>query len=297
MANTGRSARCAACDRELPEQEGRGRIRVYCDASCRSKARRTRQASLANVNQNLTKTVREGTLDNVPDSGPAAAGTAPLLTRLINAGRVALDGVPAPGPLGPLEAVGVISSLARVVEDGMREAVQQARQAGHTWAELGDLLGTTRQAAFQRFGRPLDPRTGVPMAEETLPGAGGRASALLADIAERRWDQARAGFSPRMADALDVSGLAAAWAQVIGTAGEYQGMGEPVAHQAGDYTVVTIPLQFEAAELTGRVSYDRAGQVAGLYFVLGAGNGQADHRRSRPRGRVVVAGETGCLPR
>ena len=267
MANTGRSARCAACDRELPEQEGRGRIRVYCDASCRSKARRTRQASLANVNQNLTKTVREGTLDNVPDSGPAAAGTAPLLTRLINAGRVALDGVPAPGPLGPLEAVGVISSLARVVEDGMREAVQQARQAGHTWAELGDLLGTTRQAAFQRFGRPLDPRTGVPMAEETLPGAGGRASALLADIAERRWDQARAGFSPRMADALDVSGLAAAWAQVIGTAGEYQGMGEPVAHQAGDYTVVTIPLQFEAAERAGRVSYDRAGQVAGLYFV------------------------------
>ena len=70
----------------------------------------------------------------------------------------------------------------------MREAVQQARQAGHTWAELGDLLGTTRQAAFQRFGRPLDPRTGVPMAEKTLPGAGGRASALLADIAERRWD-------------------------------------------------------------------------------------------------------------
>jgi hypothetical protein len=44
-------------------------------------------------------------------------------------------------------------------------------------------------------------------------------------------------------------------------------MGEPVVHQAGDFTVVNVPLQFEAAELTGRVSYDRAGQVAGLYFV------------------------------
>ncbi len=105
------------------------------------------------------------------------------------------------------------------------------------------------------------------MAEETLPGAGGRASALLADIAERRWDQARAGFSPRMADALDVSGLAAAWAQVIGAAGEYQGMGEPVAHQAGDYTVVDVPLRFEAAEMTGQVYYDRAGQVAGLFLL------------------------------
>jgi hypothetical protein len=61
--------------------------------------------------------------------------------------------------------------------------------------------------------------------------------------------------------------LAAAWAQVIGAAGDYQGMGEPVAHQVGDYTVVNVPLRFEAAELTGRVSYDRAGQVAGLYFL------------------------------
>ena len=105
------------------------------------------------------------------------------------------------------------------------------------------------------------------MAEEVLPGAAARASALLADIAERHWDQARATFNQRMADALDAAGLAAAWAQVIGSAGGYQGMGEPVVHQAGDYTVVNVPLQFEAAELTGRVSFDRAGQVAGLYFV------------------------------
>ena len=70
-----------------------------------------------------------------------------------------------------------------------------------------------------------------------------------------------------MAKALDARGLAAAWAQVVGTAGEYQGMGEPVVHQAGDYTVVDVPLRFEAAELTGRVSYDRAGQVAGLFFL------------------------------
>jgi hypothetical protein len=70
-----------------------------------------------------------------------------------------------------------------------------------------------------------------------------------------------------MTKALDARRLAAAWAQVVGTAGEYQGMGEPVAHHAGDYTVVNVPLRFEAAELTGWVSYDRAGQVAGLYFL------------------------------
>ena len=85
-------------------------------------------------------------------------------------------------------------------------------------------------------------------------------------MAEQRWEQAISGFDQRMAKALDARGLAAAWAQVVGTAGEYQGMGEPVAHQAGDYTVVDVPLHFEAAELNGRVSFSGTGQVAGLFF-------------------------------
>jgi hypothetical protein len=253
--------RCAACGRGLPDQRGRGRVRRYCDASCRSRARRTRRA----VNQDLTNERREGNLDNVPNTVPA--DHPPVLPRVIAAARVALDGVPEDAAPTPLEAVTVVRSLARVVEDGLREAVQLARQAGHTWAEIGELLGTTRQAAFQRFGRPLDPRTGVPMAEEILPGAAERAAVLLADVAEQHWEQATSGFNQQMAKALDARRLAGAWAQVIGMAGAYEGMGEPVAHQAGDYTVVDVPLRFEAAEMTGRVSYDRAGQVAGLFFL------------------------------
>lgn len=105
------------------------------------------------------------------------------------------------------------------------------------------------------------------MSDTILPGAAERAVALLADVSEQRWEQVTGGFNQRMAEALDARGLAAAWAQVVGTAGEYQGMGEPVAHQAGDYTVVDVPLRFEAAEMTGQVSYDRAGQVAGLFLL------------------------------
>jgi len=257
--------RCAACGRELPAQQGRGRFRLYCNASCRSKARRTRPLSPVHVKDNLTNTSREGNVDNVPNAVPA--GTPPELSRVINAARVALDDVPEDAALAPLAAVAVLRSLARVVEDGMREAVQRARQAGHTWAELGDLLGTTRQAAFQRFGRPIDPRTGVPMAEELLPGAAELAATLFADLAEQRWDHVTAHCDQRVAAKLDAPGLAAVWAQVIGAAGEYQGMGDAVAHQAGDYTVVDVPLHFEAANLTGRVSYDHAGQVAGLFFL------------------------------
>jgi hypothetical protein len=140
--------RCAACGRELPPQRGRGRVRLYCDASCRSKARRNR----ANVNIGLTNPDREGNLDSVPEA--ASGNTRPALSRVIAAARLALDDVPADAALTPLETVAVVRSLARVVEDGMREAVLLARQAGNTWAQIGELLGTTRQAAFQRFGRP-----------------------------------------------------------------------------------------------------------------------------------------------
>ena len=266
MANAGAPGRrCGACGRQLPEHIGPGRIRLYCDATCRSRARRARQGRREHVKVNLTNQGREGNLDNVPDMVPA--NNPPVLSRVIAAARVALDGVPTAATLTPLQTVDVVRSLARVVEDGMREAVQQARQVGQTWAEIGELLGTTRQAAFQRFGRPLDPRTGVPMAEEILPGTAERAAVLLADVAEQRWEQATSDFDQRMAKALDARRLAGAWAQVVGTAGEYQGMGEPVAHQAGDYTVVDVPLRFEAAEMTGRVSYDRAGHVAGLFFL------------------------------
>lgn len=273
MANVGSGGRrCAACGRELPAQEGRGRVRLYCGATCRSKARRTRerhhQPERQGVNINLTAARREGNLDNVPNG--TRNPDPRLLTRVISAARIAVDDVPSgpdPETLEPLQAVAVVRSLARVVEDGMREAVQLARQAGHTWAEIGDLLGTTRQAAFQRFGRPFDPRTGAPMADTILPGAAERASGLFADLTEQRWDQVVGGFNQQMSERLDAKALAAVWAHVIGTAGAYQGMGEAVAHQAGDYTVVDVPLHFEAADLTGRVCYARTGQVAGLFFL------------------------------
>ncbi|MGJ9411870.1 hypothetical protein ACHAAC_04090 [Aeromicrobium sp. CF4.19] len=38
-------------------------------------------------------------------------------------------------------------------EDGLREAVQAAREAGDSWTIIGAAMDTTRQAAHERFGR------------------------------------------------------------------------------------------------------------------------------------------------
>jgi hypothetical protein len=53
-----------------------------------------------------------------------------------------------------MDAVAAARELSRVTDVALRAAVDRARAAGHSWSRIGEVLGTTRQAAFQRFGRP-----------------------------------------------------------------------------------------------------------------------------------------------
>jgi hypothetical protein len=189
------------------------------------------------------------------------------------AGRLATQISSMPVGGSSLPAVSTAVDLGRLVEQVLRGTVDRAREGGHTWQEIGEVLGTTRQAAFQRFGRPIDPRTGVVMAEAALPDAVDRAVELLGDLLDGRLDRARRDFDNRVAQRLDGDRLSALRAHLAGMVGVYESMGHAHAYQAGDYTIVDVALRFEAGDLTGRVSYDRAGKVAGLHFVPAGGTG------------------------
>jgi Clp amino terminal domain, pathogenicity island component len=52
-------------------------------------------------------------------------------------------------------AAGISVRLASLGDDLVTEFVEQARFAGHTWAEVGAVLGISRQAAQQRFFLPF----------------------------------------------------------------------------------------------------------------------------------------------
>jgi hypothetical protein len=171
------------------------------------------------------------------------------------------------GAASPLDAIALVQGAARAIDDGMQRAVQRARKAGHTWAEVGQVLGTTRQAAFQRFGRPADSPAGLPPARPVLPGAAERGGALFADMASGRWADVCRDFDEAVASKLDADGVAARWARLTAMIGRLEERGEPVAYQLQDITVVDVRLEFEAGERTGRVSYRRDGKVAGLFLL------------------------------
>jgi hypothetical protein len=171
------------------------------------------------------------------------------------------------GAASPLDAIALVQGAARAIDDGMQRAVQRAREAGHTWAEVGQVLGTTRQAAFQRFGRPADSPAGLPPARPVLPGAAERGGALFADMASGRWADVCRDFDEAVASKLDADGVAARWARLTAMIGRLEERGEPVAYQLQDITVVDVRLEFEAGERTGRVSYRRDGKVAGLFLL------------------------------
>jgi hypothetical protein len=152
----------------------------------------------------------------------------------------------------------------------LRLCVQECRDAGHTWQEIGDLLGVTRQAAFQRFGRPVDPRTGEPMDKTVhMTDATERAAMIVTDILEGRMDQARPSFNAQVLAAFTDEARGSSLATVAGLVGAFEGFGEaaPFVRRIGDYTVVDIPLRYEGGDMKARVSFDADEKVAGFYVL------------------------------
>jgi hypothetical protein len=168
-----------------------------------------------------------------------------------------------------IEAVlrGVETALSglRSAEDALQTAIDTARDAGCTWQQIGDVIGVSRQGAFQRFGRPKDPRTGREM--EPQPDADQHALTIFSSYVTGNWETVTRAFNPQMKAALTPEQLGAGLAQIVGAIGEFEHLGAPVAHQRGDLTVVDVPMEFEAGTLKGRVTFGADGLVAGLFLL------------------------------
>jgi hypothetical protein len=164
----------------------------------------------------------------------------------------------------PEGAVAAARDLSDAAEAALQETVDRARAAGRSWRDIGGVLGTSRQAAFQRFGRPVDPRTGKAMSRTVPPSATQHAITFLGHFTAGRWEAVLGNFDDRMSERHDTSRLAQGWAQMIAMFGSYQGMGEVAPFPAGDSIMVDVALHFEAGEATLWVRFDHDGRVTGL---------------------------------
>ena len=55
---------------------------------------------------------------------------------------------------GDVEALTLMLGLSAEIDDAISQAVTGLREFGYSWAEIGSRLGITRQAGWQRWGRP-----------------------------------------------------------------------------------------------------------------------------------------------
>ncbi len=176
-------------------------------------------------------------------------------------------------PLAPpayLDLVRRAQGIDELAEQVLKLSVQQCRDAGHTWQEIGDLLGVTRQAAFQRFGRPIDPRTGEPMDKTVrMADAAPRAITIVKAVLDGRMDEARRSFNAQVLEASTDKVRGDGMATVTGLVGEFEGFGEdePFVRRIGDHTVVDIPLRYEAGDMKARVAFDTDEKVAGIFIL------------------------------
>jgi hypothetical protein len=260
MADVAEPGVCSACGRQLPSQQGRGRIRRYCDASCRDAARRARERQprpgRQRVKEDLTGAERHHYLDGIDKASGADDAVAVKVTAAAH--RLAEE-LGQPG--SARDAVVAARELSALAEAALQTAVDRARAAGQSWREIGDVLGTSRQAAFQRFGHPVDPRTGQPISRAVPPQW---VTEFLADFIAGHWDEVLGYCSDAVREKLDVQRLARGWAQMIGMFGSYQSMGEVIPVPAGDGTAVDVLLHFEAGEAMLWVCSGADGKVIGL---------------------------------
>ena len=103
-----------------------------------------------------------------------------------------------------------------------------------------------------------------------MTDAAERAVAILTDVLEDRMDAARPAFNAQVLELFTDKVRGDALATVAGLVGAFEGYGdaEPFVRRVGDYTMVDIPMRYEAGDMKGRVAFDDDEKVAGLSILL-----------------------------
>ncbi|GAA5118107.1 hypothetical protein GCM10023339_30130 [Alloalcanivorax gelatiniphagus] len=174
----------------------------------------------------------------------------------------------------PLDRVRSATTAVHLAERALADAVRRAHAAGHSWAAVGAVLGTSRQAAFKRFGAPRDPRTGEAMTPVDSAGVVRTTERVFAALDAGRYDELRAMMPDDVARVLTRDVVLGAWARAVADTGNLVECRATVVQLPGGEdapsgallgTVVgATTLVCEAGEWQGRVALGQDGSLLGL---------------------------------
>lgn len=189
-----------------------------------------------------------------------------LTTAIIETANELASRLEGPEPDTRVGAISLAITLNRLADRALRVIVAEARAAGFSWQQIGDITGTTRQGAYQRFGTdPLPGQQGLGIHQ--YPAAESDVRDLFANLAGGDIQSVRAQFSKSTAAALSERRLAAAWDHTVTALGAFNGVGAITKHVLGDLTRVDAELHFEAEIASARVSYTPDGKIVGLWIL------------------------------
>lgn len=174
-----------------------------------------------------------------------------------------------------------IRAAQSALDDARRQlalAVQEARAEGRTWAQIGEELDMTKQAAFKRFGRPVDPRSGADLPRRSADGAADLTEQVFALIAAADYDRLMPLLDPRTAVELPAELIAETWRAVVAEVGAWQrctgtrvelpdGTALEPDDEVTGVVVGATTLECEAGSVVGRVAISADSRVVGLLLV------------------------------
>jgi len=94
-----------------------------------------------------------------------------------------------------------------------------------------------------------------------------QARAVVDDVTHANWDSARKDFAPLMAQSLSSKQLEAAWAAFVKVKGAHRSTGDAEVVKRPNFTVVNIVLRMANGDGQARITFDKKGQIAGLFFL------------------------------
>ena len=186
--------------------------------------------------------------------------------------------------MDPLTNIRHTLQAVSLAEHELEDAVAQARHAGHSWADIGQALNVSRQAAFKRFDAVRNPFTGETMAPVSTDKLPEISDAIIRHISKGEEAETIEMLDPHIREDLPWSVIVDVWTSILTDFGELQKItdqtivpikgdrnaapvSEALSTKSTGTSVVVSTLNHEAGELMSRIAVSREGTVVGVLFL------------------------------